>query len=102
MITKQYDYKQLKRVTTEHKRLYTTPEGKAVPSVTTILDKTKSDEKRQALANWKKRVGTAQAQQITTEAASRGTRMHKYLEDYCVDGELKKPGSNPYSSRPLG
>ena len=64
MITKQYDYKQLKRVTTEHKRLYTTPDGTAVPSVTTILDKTKSDEKRQwHLANWKKRVGTAQAAQ---------------------------------------
>ena len=51
------------------------------------------------MANWKKRVGTEQAQQITTEAASRGTRMHKYLEDYCIDGELKKPGSNPYSQQ---
>jgi genome maintenance exonuclease 1 len=99
VITKEYDYKQLKRVTTEHKRLYTTPEGKAVPSVTTILDKTKSDEKRQALANWKKRVGTAQAQQITTEAAGRGTRMHKYLEDYCVNDTLTTPGSNPYSQQ---
>ena len=61
-----------------------------MPSVTTILDRTKSEEKKQALANWKKRVGTEQAQQITTEAARRGTRMVQYLEDYCIDGELKK------------
>lgn len=99
MITNKHNYKELKRQSVDGKRLYTTPDGKAVPSVTTILDRTKSEEKRQALANWKKRVGTEQAQQITTEAASRGTRMHKYLEDYCVDGELKKPGSNPYSKQ---
>ena len=25
--------------------------------------------------------------------------MHKYLEDYCIDGELKTPGSNPFSKQ---
>ena len=74
-------------------------DGKVPSSVTTILDRTKSEEKKQALANWKKRVGSDLAQQITTEAASRGTRMHKYLEDFCETEELKKPGSNPYSQQ---
>ncbi len=97
MIIEQYQYHEIKRQHIDGKRLYLTPDGKSLPSVTTILDRTKSEEKKKALANWKKRVGTEQAQQITTEAASRGTRMHKYLEDYCIDGELKKPGSNPYS-----
>jgi genome maintenance exonuclease 1 len=99
MITEKINYHELKRQNVDGKRLYLTPDGKSLPSVTTILDRTKSEEKKQALANWKKRVGTEQAQQITTEAASRGTRMHKYLEDYCVDGELKQPGSNPYSQQ---
>jgi len=99
MITEKFNYTQLKRASVEGKRLYTTPDGTAVPSVTTILDKTKSEEKRQALANWKRRVGDAKAQEIVTEAAGRGTRMHKYLEDYCIDSELKTPGSNPFSQQ---
>ena len=99
MITEKFNYTQLKRASVEGKRLYTTPTGTAVPSVTTILDKTKSEEKRLALANWKKRVGEVKAQEIVTEAAGRGTRMHKYLENYCIEGELKHPGSNPFSKQ---
>ena len=99
MITEKFQYTQLKRNSVEGKRLYTTPDGTAVPSVTTILDKTKSEEKRQALANWKKRVGEAKAQEIVTEAAGRGTRMHKYLEDYCIESVLNSPGSKPFSQQ---
>lgn len=96
-----FNYTELKRKSIEGKRLYTCPDGSAVPSVTTILDKTKPEEKKQALRNWKKRVGVQQAQKITTEAASRGTRMHKYLEDY-VNGEvLKESVSNPYAQQSL-
>ena len=73
------------------------PNGKKVPSVTTILDKTKSSESREALANWKKRVGEQQAQQITTEAANRGTRMHSYLETYVMMDDLKPLPSNPFA-----
>lgn len=92
-----FDYKKLSRTNINGKRHYCTPTGEPVPSVTTILDKTKPEEKRLALANWKKRVGEAKAQQITTEAANRGTRMHTYLENYVLDGMLKEKGSNPYS-----
>src|SRR5210317_2326782 len=99
MITKKYDYSPISRKTVNGKRHYATPDGQAVPSVTTILDKTKSEEKRQALRNWKKRVGEAKAQQIVTEAAGRGTRMHKWLEDYVETGEIGTPGSNPYSAQ---
>ena len=49
--------------------------------------------------NWRKRVGAQQAQQITTEAASRGTRMHKWLENYVCDDNIGEPGSNPYSQQ---
>ena len=99
MITNKYDYSPIKRKTVDGKRHYLTPDGSAVPSVTTILDKTKSEQKRQALRNWKKRVGEQKAQQIVTEAAGRGTRMHKWLEDYVESGTMGKPGSNPFSQQ---
>jgi genome maintenance exonuclease 1 len=97
MIKEKYTYRALTRKQVDGKRLYSTPDGDAVPSVTTILDKTKSKEKQEALANWRRRVGPQQAQAITTEAANRGTRMHTYLENYCIDGSLKERGTNPFS-----
>jgi ATP-dependent exoDNAse (exonuclease V) beta subunit len=92
-----FEYQSLSRVTEEGKRLYATPDGNRLPSVTTILDKTKPEEKKQALNEWRKRVGVENAQKITTEAANRGTRMHTYLEDYIKQGQLKERGSNPFS-----
>ena len=99
MIIERYNYKTITRESVDGKRHYCLPDGSKVPSVTTILDKTKPLEKRQALANWKKRVGEERAQQITTEAAGRGTRMHKWLEDYVKTDVLNEPGSNPYSKQ---
>ena len=97
MYNPKFDYQTLSRTTEDGRRLYLTPDGKKLPSVTTILDRTKPEEKRQALANWKKRVGEAQAQQITTEAANRGTRMHTYLEHYVKTGQIREAGTNPYA-----
>jgi len=101
MITNKFDYKKLKRTTTEHQRLYQCPDGNAVPSVTTILDKTKSAEKKAGLARWRKSVGEAKATAIVTEAANRGTRMHTYLEKYVLGEELKESVSNPYAQQSL-
>ena len=92
-----FDYQPIPRETVDGRRLYATPDGKKLPSVTTILDKTKPEEKKQALQEWRNRVGHAQAQAITTEAANRGTRMHNYLEHYVKTGELKEPPSNPFA-----
>jgi genome maintenance exonuclease 1 len=64
-----------------------------VASVTTILDKTKSEEKKKSLYEWRKRVGTVKAQEITTEAAGRGTSMHKQLENWLEFGDLKTGGN---------
>ncbi len=96
MYNPKYNYHELSRTSEEGKRLYLTPDGQKVPSVTTILDKTKPEEKKAALEQWRKNVGHAKAQQITTEAANRGTRMHTYLEHYVKNSELKDKGSNPF------
>lgn len=97
MITQRYNYVPLSRETLEGKRHYCLPDGKKVPSVTTILDKTKPQKDRDALANWKKAVGEKKAQEITTEAANRGTRMHSYLETYVMMDTLKSLPSNPFA-----
>ena len=53
-----------------------------LPSVTSILQATKSEEEKAALENWKQRVGHKEAHKIKTEASSRGTSMHSYIEDF--------------------
>lgn len=81
-INSPYPYQEFKRKSVNGKRLYENPFGDPVPSVTTILDKTKPKEKREALNNWKKRVGEKKAQEIVTEAANVGTIMHNILESW--------------------
>ena len=99
LITKRYDYQPISRKEVNGKRLYATPDGNAVASVTTILDATKD---KTHLIAWKKRVGEQKAQEIVTEAAGVGTRMHKYLEDYIEFGEWPQPGSNPFAQQAHG
>lgn len=96
-IPDKYKYEPVKRIDTPEGRRYATPDGEKLPSVTTILDATKPEEAKKALQEWRNRVGHKQAQAITTEAAGRGTRMHKWLENYVKTGETGDPGSNPYS-----
>jgi len=97
MITQKYDYAPLTRESVEGKRHYCLPDGSKVPSVTTILDKTKPEEAKQKLREWKDRVGHERAQQITTEAANRGTRMHTYLERYIKNNDLGELPNNPFA-----
>ena len=94
-----FKYEPVKRIDTPEGRRYATPDGEKLPSVTTILDATKSEESKKALQEWRNRVGHKQAQAITTEAAGRGTRMHKWIEDYIKTGVIGVPGSNPYSQQ---
>ena len=88
-----FDYKPLKQMNdpVTRKRVYLTPDGEKLPSVTTILGATKD---MTHLNLWKKRVGEAKAQQIVTEAAGVGTAMHANLERFIV-GIQRQPGNNP-------
>ena len=99
MLVNKYDYTPLSRTTDldTNRRLYLTPDGRRVPSVTTVLDRTKPAEAKRALQEWRNRVGYSQAQAITTEAANRGTRMHTYLEKYVLYGASPERSKNPFS-----
>tara|TARA_Y100000389_G_scaffold203905_1_gene254033 strand:+ start:190 stop:879 length:690 start_codon:yes stop_codon:yes gene_type:complete len=67
-------------------RMYTVNQEK-LPSVTSILQATQSEEKKASLANWKARVGNAEANRIKNDASNRGTSMHSFLEKYLL-GQL--------------
>ena len=99
LLQPRFPYKSIQRRSLNGKRLYECPDGNAVASVTTILDSTKD---KTHLIEWRKRVGEKKAQEITTEAAGVGTRMHKYLEDYIEKGEWPDPGTNPYAQQAHG
>ena len=85
-----YNYDELSKTAKNGKRHYETPDGRTVPSVTTILSATKDMTHLHA---WRKRVGVEKAAQITQESANIGTVMHSSLEKR-VKGEERKPGSN--------
>ena len=90
-----YPYQEFKRTSVDGKRLYQNPWGDPVPSVTTILSNTLPAEKRAGLAAWRKRVGEAEAQRITSIAANRGTVMHNILEHWALgEYETYNPGNN--------
>ena len=93
LITEKYEYKKMSRSILEGRRVYQTPDGDKLASVTTILDDTKD---KTHLNKWRKKVGHEKAKEITAEATTVGTSMHKHLEHYVNNGEWKKPGSNPY------
>jgi len=85
---KKYKYPKSMRSLIDGKRHYDIDQEK-LPSVTTILSATQSEEKRKSLADWKARMGAQYADRVRDIAAMRGTAMHKFLEAY-VDGSGHK------------
>ncbi len=78
---KKFSYTNLSRATDKTGARFYSSNGEKVPSVTTILDKTKSQKDKDALVAWKEKVGQKEASRISREAMLRGDKMHKYLED---------------------
>jgi len=84
-LIKKYNYAELKRQDGES-RLYLTPDGESLPSVTTILSKTKD---KTFLKQWRAKVGEAAAEKIIQDAGKIGTALHLYIERL-VNGEKYK------------
>ena len=55
-----------------------------LPSVTTILNATKSEEQKASLERWIQKVGAKEADQISRQALNRGSIMHEYLEKFLL------------------
>ena len=85
---KLYEYPASMRSSIEGRRHYEIT-GEKLPSVTTILKATESEEKKESLARWKARVGDVEAERIRDSSAARGTNMHLHLEKHILgDGHL--------------
>jgi len=73
-----------------------------LPSVTTILQATQSDDKKASLAKWRRKVGENEAEKIRDEAAARGTAMHKFLEYYVQNQKLLDLSDEGQAARSMG
>ena len=82
---KKFKYPTSTRALINGKRHYDVGTNEKLPSVTTILQATQSEEKRKKLAEWRERQGAQRADRIKDIAALRGTSMHTYLEGYIRD-----------------
>jgi len=71
----------LKAVTTESGRKYTTPNGEKYSSITTVL----SAYNKKAIMEWRKRVGEEQANKISSQASRRGTSVHDVCEKFLLN-----------------
>ena len=73
-----YSYAEVTRTTEHGSRTYDV-DGAKLPSVTTILDKTKD---KTYLDRWKAKVGNEEAERIKNYSSKRGTSMHKFIEKH--------------------
>ena len=55
-----------------------------MPSVTSVLGWQKKD----SLIEWRKKVGEEKANEISTKASKRGTKLHNLIEDYLNNKEI--------------
>jgi hypothetical protein len=67
--------------TTKEGRKYLTPDGKAYPSITTVL----STFNKKALFEWRARVGEEEANRIARLASARGSKLHNAVEKYLLN-----------------
>ena len=81
---RKFEYPKTVREAIEGERHYSINNEK-LPSVTTILQATQSDEKKASLERWKNNVGNVAAENIKNEAANRGSIMHHIIESYLLD-----------------
>ena len=84
-LIKKYNYADLKREDGDV-RLYLTPDGESLPSVTSVLNKTKD---RSFLKKWREKIGEKKAEQIIRDSTQIGTALHLYIERFANGKKYK-------------
>ena len=84
-LTQKYNYADLKRQDGVS-RVYLTPDGESLPSVTSVLSKTKD---KSFLKKWRARVGEKTAEKIIADSSAIGTARHLYIEHYVNEHAYK-------------
>lgn len=70
---------------TDGKRYYTSPSGKRLPSVTTVV----GAMKKQSIMEWRNRVGEVEANRVSKLATGRGNRVHALAERYLKNEKIE-------------
>lgn len=81
-----HDFPQLLQENLDGRRVYLAPNGERYPSVTTVL----SDHGKEAIMEWRKKVGEEKANEISRKATTRGTGVHKALELYLKNEDISQ------------
>jgi genome maintenance exonuclease 1 len=83
------DLPELERETIDDVRYYKVPNNDELIKLVSITSVT-SHFNRQIFINWRKKVGTEEADKITKQATSRGTDMHTLTECYLKNTDIPK------------
>lgn len=75
---------ELEQLNEDGVRRYVTPSGNKYPSITTIM----SWQSAKAIAEWRSRVGTEEANRISKQATRRGTALHNICERYLQNEDI--------------
>lgn len=78
-----HEFPELIRIDSEQGRCYQTPEGDIYPSVSTVC----GYKTTKHIQEWRKRVGEAEANRISSRASQRGTEIHSLCEQYLTKGK---------------
>lgn len=79
-----HESEELDQVNTDTGRYYKTPAGVLYPSVTTVTGLFGA----KAIQQWRARVGDEEANRISSQASTRGTRIHQLCEDYLNNDDI--------------
>lgn len=74
-----YNFSKLERIDGEP-RMYVTPEGAKLPSVTSVTGFTT----KEGIQQWRAKVGEAEANRVSKKASGRGTVVHNLTEKYIL------------------
>ena len=71
-------------VSTPNGRMYETPDGASYPSVTTVMSYLSKD----SIKAWRERVGEEEANKISNQASTRGTKIHDLCEQILLNNDV--------------
>ena len=83
ILNTKFNYPKSIRAYTNGRRMYDVNSEK-LPSVTTILNATKTEEQKASLERWRNRVGRKEAEVISRQATARGSEMHHFIEQFIL------------------
>jgi len=88
-----HEFPSLLTETVDGSRIYNTPDGNRYPSVTTVLQAYNA----KGIAEWRRKVGDAEANRVSRKATDRGTSVHNAIEKYLKNESNASEGMLPHA-----